>query len=222
MFGRNNRILMTAVGDPNGGAVVVPVTPAPAQPGAAATPVTYTADDIAAAELRGRNGAYAEARRTIEGKQPKKSAAAEGGTPNTATPTSYRALDRAVNGSGRKLDDVTYARLERAFDAEQPENAATWLDDYLKGFGASSSAATPATANTATSTPAAPAVQTPTTAPVSNGGSTPPAQLPIAEQDMLKLSTADREHLIKTKGLRWYVETLKTQVANTRIRIAGK
>ncbi len=208
---------------PTGAPIPAPApapTEAPAQGAAPALDVTAIA---AAITEQVKNGVFADLRRSgVLGKEkPSKPSTTE---PSAAPPqVNLRALDRAVarHSHAAQLSDRAYERLERAFQAEAPEDAGAWLADYFQGMGVA--AAQPAV--TPTPTPAAPAATTAAPAPrsavpISSGGGSPPAPtVPLEERDILSLSESDKLHLIKTKGPVWYSKTLAEQNKNKLVRI---
>jgi hypothetical protein len=152
--------------------------------------------------------------------------------------TQLRALDRALTATGRgsALDETAYRRLERDFVAEQPPDARTWVESYFRGFGVVQTAGTPAAAPTGQ--PAAPAPTTPPATPppaaaapagtqppapngqpASNAGGPPAPREHPEDVDLIGASEADRAHLLKAKGLKWYTDTYERQLRDRRVRV---
>lgn len=152
-----------------------------------------------------------------------------------------RALDRALTATGRgaQLEDAAYQRLERDFVAEQPPDARTWVESYFRGFGVVQTAATPAPATPPAGQPAAPAPNTPPATqpppaaaapagtqppqpngqPASNAGGPPAPREHPEDIDLISASEADRAHLLKNKGLKWYTDTYERQLRDRRVRV---
>jgi hypothetical protein len=168
MLNRIARILMNeADASPGGGAPAsTPPTPdAQAKEPAAAPAITLEA--IAELLERQKNSVEANTRRMIEGALGKKKGgnspapdkdAAPGAAPTQPQTVDMRAFDRAT----RRLDlsDSALARMERAYAAEAPDDAAEWVKSYVEDLGIKSvsekPAVTPSGPATATATPAAP------------------------------------------------------------------
>lgn len=158
------------------------------------------------------------------GKSDGKSEPNTGAPAPTFDPARYREMDRAVARAGMadKLSGSAYKRMERAFADESPDDAEAWVTDYFAGFGVAKSNPTPpvntgnATSPTNPTNPTNPA--NPTTPPVSDRGAPPAVQTPIEERDLATISAADRQSLINSKGLKWYVETLARQQAGKRVK----
>jgi hypothetical protein len=202
-----------------------PPAPAPTDPPApGASPAVDVTAIAAAVAQQVKDGVFAELRRTgVLGKEKAPKPVSEPPPSSTTTPPppdigKLRMLDRAIARSphAARLNDAAYTRLERAFIEETPADAASWLTDYFEGMGVSATP-TPAAPAAPAATPTAPAVPNaapaPRTAvPVSGGGGSPPAPtVPLEEQDLLRLSKEDRDHLIKQKGPRWWMQTLAAQ-----------
>lgn len=198
------RILMQeADASPGSGAPAPAPTEAPAQ-GAAPAP----AIDVNAIVTQVRDSMFAELRRSgVLGKEKPKAKTSD----EPPTPVNYRALDRAVarHPHAQKLNDAAYTRLERAYAAESPEDAGQWLKDYFEGMGV---------AETSPPAPAKPAEPQRSAVPL-NGG-TPPVPTPDLENaPILSMSEADRQHLLKTKGAKWYMEQFAKQTKGLSIRL---
>jgi hypothetical protein len=151
-----------------------------------------------------RDSIFAELRRNgVIGKEKSR-----GGAESKPAPTDSirmrsfdRALARSQHASG--LTDAAVARLERLYIDEQPDDASQWLGEVLGGMGAGTTSA----AQPAISAPA----PTRSASPVSDGGTPPAPKAPLEERDLLSLSPADRDHIIKQKGVKWYLSKLTEQ-----------
>lgn len=135
--------------------------------------------------------------------KPKSSAAPTASAPNDTV--RLRQFDRALarNQHASGLTDAAVARLERLYIDEQPDDAVSWLGEVLGGMGAGTTQA----AQPANSAPA----PTRSANPVSDGGTPPASKAPLEERDLLSLSPADRDHLIKQKGVKWYLAKITEQ-----------
>lgn len=175
------RILMNAQpgdGSP-GGAPAPAATPTPAPPPAQGDVASLIADqmkNLAPAIAQQVNDAvFANLRRAGvlgggEGGGKKPAPAAGGDPPAAGQPqpagdvraiiARERAFTRAVNGV--KMSDGQLARMERAFELEQPDDVSGWVKGYLSDFGlVSATAPAPATPPTQQTPPAAPAAAPP-------------------------------------------------------------
>lgn len=199
--------MQEADGSPGSGA---PPAPAPTEPQAQGAPANAGAPtvDVAAIASAVRDAVFADLRRSgVLGKEKPKSNVEP--TPQA----NLRALDRAVarHPHAPKLNDAAYSRLERAFADESPADASSWLKDYFEGMGIVESATPPG--------PPAPPAPPQRNGPPLNGG-TPPAPKPDLENTpILDLSQADRDHLIKMKGPKWYLEQLAKQTKGQSVRL---
>lgn len=156
---------------PGGGAPApTPTTPDAQAQEPAAQPITLEA--IAKLLEQQKNSVEANTRRMIEGALGKKKGgnapppdkdAAPGAAPTQPQTVDMRAFDRAT----RRLDltDSALARMERAFAAEAPDDAAEWVKSYVDDLGikapSEKAATTPSGTAPATATPAASAAATP-------------------------------------------------------------
>lgn len=183
------------------------------------------ADAIASAVTSAVSGIkdsiFAEARRTFTAPKQAKAKDDSAIPPVTAPPDplKLRALDRALSKTGlaSRLSDSQYQRAEKAFAAEDPENADAFVADYFNGFNAGST-------TTTTTTPAPQATQAPARAPLnsqpaSDRGSPPPSAVPLSEADLRTMSDSDRSHLLKEKGLVWYRNQLAKQLKGSTVLI---
>jgi hypothetical protein len=216
-----------------------PVTPSPA-PAPGAPAAATLAPELARAVENSVNAALRRA--GVLGPngatpQVQPPAATAAGTAPQPDLVQLRALDRALTATGRgaALDEAAYRRLERDFSAEQPPDARTWVDAYFRGFGIVQTAGQPApaaatppagapTTPPAATPPAAGApvpagTQPPTTQPVSNAGGPPAPREQLEGIDLIGASVADREHLLKTKGIKWYTDTMEQQLRNKRVSV---
>jgi len=216
-------------------------TPA-AAPAAAITPPPTPAQgpapvDVAQLARAVSDSVFAELRRA--GVVKKAAAPAATDTP-AATPAAQptqdvgklRALDRALMSTGlasRLVDDDAYRRIERDFMAESPDDARDWATRYFAGFGVvtpAAPAATPAAAAAAASPNAAqpasspaPTPQPTNVRPASDAGGPPPPRQHLEDVDLVSASVADREALLKSKGLKWYTDTLHNQMRDRKIKL---
>jgi hypothetical protein len=192
--------------------------PAPVQP---ADPQAQggTAPTIDAKSLAQQveNSVHAALRRLgVTGQKSKTTDEAPAGAGQQPDYGKLRALDRALTLSpyAGTLTDAAYARMERDFLAEAPPDAKAWLKDYVESFGVRAPAAAPAAASPAASPQPRSAV------PVSDGGSPTAPQVPLEERQMLKLTPEERDHVLKTKGVRWYLDKLKEQTRGGVVRLS--
>lgn len=199
------RFLMNEEGaSPGNGTAPAPAPAAePQAQGAApvvdANAIAQQVRDSIFAELR-RNGALKEKSKGKEEPAPPAPAA------------DLRRLDRAArtNAHAQRLNDAAYQRLERAFAEENPPDAGAWLQDYFDGMGVAQQAA-PAVATTTTT-------QQRSASPVSDGG-TPPARLPLEEQQIVGMPKEDLLHLIKMKGAPWVRSKIIEQTRNGIVKL---
>lgn len=126
-------------------AATPPPAPAPATPMFSEADVQRIASEAAAkAAKAAHDAAFAEARRTFQGKQskdpkpPKQEAQAD--TPPAPQPEpqgidhrKLRVFDRATAKLG--LSDAAISRMERAFEAENPDDVTGWVTDYVNDLG---------------------------------------------------------------------------------------
>lgn len=164
-----------------------------------------------------RDAINADTRRASSGKQTNPSNASKSGNNGASAPmfdpARYRELDRAVTRAGmaETLSGSAYKRMERAFSDENPDDAEAWVTDYFAGLGVAKTSTPNQTANTAT-TQQATQTPAPQGQPVSDRGAPPAPKVPLEEADLVTMSEADRNALIKSKGLKWYRETLSAQL----------
>lgn len=150
-----------------------------------------------------RNGLFADFRKAggFESKFKTKDETPAAAAPSASEErTLLRGLDRAIAQLGVEPTAVQYARIERDLLADKPADISSYVRDYFPAPKVSTPAA-----------PAAEAVAKPTpqnAQPASNRGA-PAAQVPLVERDLVTMSEADRNALIKEKGLAWY----RTQLA---------
>jgi hypothetical protein len=158
-------------------------------------------------EERVRNSMFAELRRSGALKESKKAPAP---VADAAPSVDLRSLDRALtrSGLGASLSDAAMQRMERAYQAEAPDDATAWVKDYLGGFGVAPTATQPATVS-------APAPRNLT--PASDGGAPPAPRVLPDEPDLLSASVADRAHYEKVLGPRKFVALYKKQISGLKI-----
>ncbi len=228
MFLNFKRILMSEVDAGSGNGAVVPAATQPAEVPQAQGDGTVTLSKSALDELvssaatkaataaakAAHDAAYAESRRTFQGKQAKaKTDDAPQSTALSATDERMllRGLDRELSGLGIKPNSAQYARAERDLLADRPENVSSWAKDYFDGFGAVSPAPVQNQAAPPTPKPA-------TEHPISNRGAPPPAQVPLEELDLYTASDADRAAFLRAKGPKAYTDLLKKQGRGRTVR----
>lgn len=172
----------------------------------------YVTEDGLRAAL---DSTFANVRRMVESAKPK-GAKAEAGEPTTSTTIDVQSALRRERDISEAFEDIggvsREARqiLRRLVDAERPDNVAEFIAQHAKAFTRPSGTATPTTQ---------PRPSAANERPVSDAGS--PAA-PVAHTDdvpLWALSEADLKALIKTKGLGWYANTLRTQLKGTRIKV---
>lgn len=110
-----------------------------------------------------------------------------------------RALSRVEHLTAEQRDDL-YERIER----DRPENVTEYVAEKSKLYVASSP--------TATTKPAAPQGR-----PLSDIGAPPPAATWTEDTPLWRMSDADREHLIRTKGLAYYTQLLRRQARGVKV-----
>lgn len=212
----------------SGAAAGAPAAPAAGAPASAQTTpaqpqaqgAAFSAEAIRQIADVVRDGVFAELRRSGVLKDQKSRSGqpatppAEGAAPPPVDPIRLRELDRAVTRAGLvdKLSPDAYRRLERAFVDESPDDASAWVGAYFEGFGVKSGSA-PTTTTTATAAqPAAPSTTQPITPPASDRGAPPAPSTPPEELDLVRMTEADRNALIKDKGLKWFQTELMKQL----------
>lgn len=134
----------TPTGDP---APAAP--PAPPQPPAAPPTPVFTEADVqriaAEAAKKAHDAAYAEARRTFQGKDkpgkdkptPRQETSQPDPTPQPEPSgidhRKLRVFDRAT--ARLNLSDRAISRMESAFEADNPDDVASWVTDYVADMG---------------------------------------------------------------------------------------
>lgn len=155
-----------------------------------------------------RNSLFAELRRNgqLSEKKPKPTTPSNDPPP----PVNFRALDRAV--ANRNLSESAYARIEKAFASENPDNVGEWVKDYFEGFGITTPNAAP--------TGAAPPNASPNNPIPASAGSPPPApRTPVDEQKIIGLPEAEVQHLVKTKGAKWVAAKYRQELAAVKVNV---
>jgi hypothetical protein len=182
--------------------------PAEAQSGHVITPEIEAL--IRDREAKARDAAFAEARRTFEGKSKPNQRPSQ---PATPAPTSNSDDLAALLRLRDELDDavgelrLTTGQRQILRDSvltSRPEAVA----EHVKTFVEKAGWVTNPQPNPTQS--AAPQRSGP---PASNGGVPPISKVPVEEQDIASMSPEDRIHLQKTKGDRWFMETFRRQQA---------
>jgi hypothetical protein len=205
-------------------------TTAPATQSPAPTTPAFTQADIDAAAQRAANAAWAEARRTFEGKQ-KQTSGGQPQPPKNEQPAStpqpaavdvraeiarIRSFERAAGSYGLSADAI--ATLEEDFNAANPPDPTAWVQKRANAFGwKAAGAATQPPASTPV-VPSPPAV--PGTPPVTSRATPPPAGAPTDDTPIMSMSEGDRRALAAKIGDKAFAERhLKELVkGNTRIR----
>ena len=172
-----------------------------------------------AAEVK--NGVFADLRRSgyFGGKGSKGDAEVEKPKPQAAPGDDVQRLiarERAFSRATAtvKLSDGALARMEKAFQAESPDDVADWVKGYLEDFGFSAAGSSPPQNGTSPNQPTAtaPAAQSaaptqPTTPPA------PPAPAPVPLGDLERAAvhpnrlTADQVARLGPKGVHDYVNS---------------
>lgn len=136
-----------------------------------------------------------------------------------------RAFTRAVNGA--KLSDGQLARMERAFEAEQPEDVAGWVKSYLTDFGLApqASGANPNASNNAAGAGGARPPQN-RPPPVSDGGAPGANASGDYDGQAWNMPQADIDALVAEKGMlgasRHIRQMVKRDMRGTRILLPGR
>lgn len=192
-----------------------PVEGATTAPAQGAEQPAFTEGQLSALRAVVRDAINADARRAVVPTK-KATTTAPAPTSEATPPPNIRALDRAIARAGRSnLSDAAYARIERAFTEESPEDATAWLADYFADFGAGGS---PQNTTATASQPAAPAAPA-NARPASDRGTPPAPHVPLEERDIATMTAADKQAVIASKGIDWYVRTLTAQQANKVVLI---
>lgn len=125
----------------------------------------------------------------------------------------HSAFTRAVTGV--TLSDGQLSRMEKAFQLEAPEDVTAWAKSYLADFGLDKTSGAAGAAGQTTTTQ-----QTQSRTPPASdagGAAAPPPNLEGVS--LLKMSEADRAHLIREKGLDWYRKTLIEQSRGVTVKL---
>ena len=227
------RMLMNAVDDT---AVTSTIAPAPSEtPAANATPVSLSAADITAALASDpslRNAVMANLRRGGA------MSATRAETPATTTATTpqaqpeaapkplsvmaelqrIRSLDHARLAANVTATPAQIARMEAAFAAENPTNAAEWAADYVADmFTSIKPPAAPAT-QPATQPAAAPTQTT----PVTNATNTPSSPPPVVDQNsrsIMAMSNGERDELRARIGIAEFTKRMRAELAKVTIKV---
>lgn len=234
------RMLMNAVDDTagSGGASSgQPATPAPNAPVESSVSVEAM---VAAMKIPAtRDAFFAQMRREglISGGKPKPPESttppAERNAPSESPPVNLRAeiqaalqrnnaFNRALLHSGVELTPAQVGRIERAFEAEQPQSPGEWVSEFIADMGLSKKAAaatqtTPTTAINPPAAPAAPVTPAPAQPPVTAVGA--PAQAPpsLDAINFMTLSPEGRDELVKRIGLQEFNKRAMAQLGNVRV-----
>lgn len=234
------RMLMNAVDD----ALTSTATSAPAPAEAPAGPVntnpttTISAADITAAlkaDPSLRNMVMASLRRggALTGPNPASDATptTQPTPPTTTAPAQppqaanvhqelqrFRALDRAVMAAGVKVSQTQIDRMERAFLAENPQDAGRWAAEYVADMFAS---AVPPPAPPATQqTPAPAPTQTITTPTHATSVPTPPPPVvDTSARRIIDMTDGERRELESRLGRAKFVERYRQEMASVRVAL---
>ena len=186
-----------------------PAAPVPPQAQGAATV------DVKAIVEATRDAVFAELRKSGAFEKKSKSQASASSEAQAVPTVDLRSLDRVLGRTGHaaRLSESQYKRIETAYKTEAPDDVERWVSDYFDGWAPAANP--PAPNGNGTTAPLAQRSAT----PISDGGSPPAPQVPLEERQLMSLSTEDRAHLIKTKGAKWYTDTLRRQSQNMLLRL---
>ncbi len=206
----------------NAGGQPAPSPSAPADNGAAIEIDPAVREQLLAeGRKQGRNATFAELRKKdalkksflqYEGVKPEQTEASDA----SKASINYRPLDRAIGRSGRQLSEQAYARIERDFASERPEDADAWLADYFGGLGAAQVARAQTAPSTATDG-AQSAPQKSTTPPVSDRGGPPPAKTSLEDANPLTMTASDLNALKAQLGPAKFNAWVLAKTSNIRI-----
>jgi hypothetical protein len=181
-------------------------------------------------KMRGmRDRMFADVRRTIEAQLGKK--APKQNQPsiqqpeqqtqspaNTSIDERVRLSTSFARSAGRyELSDSAYARMERAFWAESPENPTAWVKEYAADFGLAEIGKQPQ--QVATQSPTEVNGMDANRRPPVTGDAPGAAPKYTEDTPVWQLSPSDREALIRTKGGAWYRETVRRQLKSVNVRL---
>lgn len=208
--------------NPNTDTTTTPTAPA-TQSGTPAPSLTQA--DVDAAVKRATDAAWAEARRTFEGKQkptggqppPTPPAAAPPQAPDVSSEYArHRAFDRTIGKF--ELSEKAQELVEREFASSKTPDPIAWLNERAEAYGWKRLGATPAPAPAGQ--PATPPPAVLSGPPVTSRGTPPPAAAPTDDTPILSMSHADREALrVKIGDVAFADRHLKELVArNTKVR----
>jgi hypothetical protein len=225
----SKRIFMAEQDTGGGNGAAAPVAPATTEnvsQAQGAPAITKEMSDAIAATVSKavadvKDSIFAEARRTFTEKKNKP----KDESPATPPPSVdahderrvLRDFDRSLTRLGLqdKVSSAQWSRAEKALLAERPDDVSAWVKDYFEGYGAAISPAP--------STPAAPvAAPSPQNErPASDRGSPRVSQVPLEQQRLQDMSQADRDALIKQKGLPWYRQKLMDDLRGASLSAKG-
>lgn len=183
----------------------------------------YIQSEIAKGMQAERDKIFAEARRTFTEKRNKP----KDESPTTAAPAQpdpheerrvLRDFDRTLTRLGlhEKVSPTQWSRAEKALLAERPDDVTSWVKDYFEGFGVAQAA--PAPQQQQQAAPAA-APKPANDHPESNRGGSPSPRAPLVEADLVTMAPADRDALIREKGVRWYHQQLTKQLKDKVVQV---
>jgi hypothetical protein len=200
-------------GSPGGGGSSGSPPPSDAQAqGQSGEPLTLEA--IKALLTEHKNSVEANTRRIAEGIAGKRSRSEpRQGTETNAAPAPEPDMFKFLQ-STRRLDvsDAQIALMEKAYRAQRPEDPDGWVAEYVEAFGIGKPGDG---ARNQTSSGPAPAPRPPVTA-----GGSPAASTTVTEDTPLfEMTNADRQRLIRDKGMNWYMRRLERDAKGRRFRI---
>ena len=221
-------------------ATSTPAAPAPQPPATGApliTPEIQALIDAKAQEAakRAHDAAYAEARRTFEGKPPRGQATQPARTEPATTETQrtpvedlqallsrQRSFDRVV--AKFDLSESALAIVEQDFATAKPDDVTGWLTQRATAFGWKPIGATPTTNN---QTPGG-ALTAPNQAPAANGppvtaGGAPPTQQPVrTDRKLHELSPADQREYAARVGPIEFKNRLWKEMALVQVQVGRR
>lgn len=227
----DSALLCSVEGDPSsdGGAPAAPVTPPAPNGTPTITPDVQALIEQARADERTKtsNSVWKQAREKYEkgnggGQQPQPPKQNDQPAPQPQTVdvraeiNRIRSFERAVGQYGLEADAI--AMLEEDLNAANPSDPADWVHKRAKAFGwkASGGTSTPATP----ATPAAMAAPqiTPKGAPVTGGGAPSNPTTITDDTPILRMSNSDQLALRQRIGDVAFVDRMRKEFRNTRVR----
>jgi len=117
-----------------------------------------------------------------------------------------RAFLRATLPLG--LTPSQFDRMAKSFDLERPDDPQEWVAGYARDTGLQRNDVTNATTT-----------QPKHGSPASNVGGPPPSRTITDDANIFELSEADRAHLLKTKGPKWFKDKVFKDARGMRVKI---